>query len=62
MLTKEQFLAEYAKNSNTTEEELLTRRIAVPCRCHYPECQGWAMVINDPDVIKGHNELYGPKS
>lgn len=57
-MTKEEFIEGYAKRSNRTVDEILKVEIALPCSCDYEECNGWAMVSNNPESIKIHNELY----
>jgi hypothetical protein len=35
-------------------------RIALPCACGEDECEGWAMLTNEPDQVRTHTELYAP--
>ena len=34
-------------------------KIALKCTCGEPECEGWAMVSDDPTSISEHKRLYG---
>jgi len=36
-------------------------RVILPCACGEALCQGWAFIINEPDLIALHNRLYAPK-
>ena len=57
-ITKQEFIGNYLDNSELLLEEFNKRRVVLPCNCDYAECQGWASVPNDPDLIKSHKELY----
>lgn len=59
-MTKEEFIAAYCARSGVAWAELSPYRVALPCACGELMCEGWAMVGNDPMIIKSHNELYGP--
>ena len=37
-------------------------RVALPCACGDDECEGWAMVRNDPHDIEIHVTIYGPEN
>ena len=57
-MTKEDFIKQYCKNCNITEEELLKTQVVLPCNCMEQGCEGWAVVSNNELSIKAHNELY----
>lgn len=58
-MTKEEFVAKYCKNSDITEAELISfNKIALPCNCDFTMCNGWAMIANDPESIRTHQDLY----
>jgi hypothetical protein len=58
-MTKEQFIEAYIANSKDLTREWLDKHmVALPCRCDGENCKGWAMVSNDPDVIRHHKALY----
>lgn len=61
-MTKDEFIAAYCANSDVTPEWLQQHMTAVPCACNAENCKGWAMVNNDPDVIKHHEELYNKRT
>jgi hypothetical protein len=61
-VTKEQFIQRYAKRSDVTWEYLSQFQVALPCECGNEMCEGWAMVDNNAESIRAHNELYGPAS
>lgn len=44
----------YAKRSGVTVEWLRQHRIALPCQCGEPDCEGWAMVSRAPHMIEAH--------
>ena len=59
-MTKEEFIDAYCKRSNVSWESLSQWRVPLPCACGEDECDGWAMVINKPEMIEDHMELYAP--
>lgn len=61
VMTKEEFLNGYSQWSNIPRKYLLKDMVALPCACGDDECQGWAMVRNDPEMIAIHMELYAPE-
>ncbi|HWE75049.1 MAG TPA: hypothetical protein VG328_17950 [Stellaceae bacterium] len=66
-MTRDEFIDGFMKRSNidpamrTDEGFFLGKyeRIALPCHCGEPECDGWAMVPKDAESIDLHNRLYG---
>jgi hypothetical protein len=58
-LSREAFIAQFFERSNLPESAR-AKLVALPCACHEPECCGWAMVENESEAIRRHNELYGP--
>lgn len=57
--SRESFIEDYCKRSEVTREWLDVNFVALPCNCGESNCNGWAMVGNNPESIKMHNELYG---
>ena len=57
-MNKEQFIEYYFEGSEELKEEMLSEMIAMPCKCHDPECKGWAMVNNNELSINAHIDLY----
>ncbi len=56
-MTQSEFIKEYCKNSNLTEEELgKIGLFAVPCDCGEDNCKGWAMVTKL--TLLNHVNLY----
>jgi hypothetical protein len=45
--TASQFLADYASRSHATQQQILERRVVVPCQCGATDCRGWAMIPKD---------------
>lgn len=60
-MTKEDFIKQYAARSSMTVEQFHATQVALPCRCDYDKCQGWAAVSNNELSIKTHKELYGDR-
>lgn len=63
-LTEDQFIDGYCARSGVSREWLMGAegmRAAMRCECSAEECEGWAMVRNDPLSIQTHLELYGPR-
>lgn len=60
-MTKDEFIAFYCQRSGIEWTELSKWRVALRCTCGDNGCHGWAMVHNDADSIRDHNELYAPK-
>lgn len=50
-LSREAFIAAYAKGSKLTREEFDAHFIALPCECGADECAGWAAVSKTPRDI-----------
>lgn len=59
MLTKEEFITSYCSRSGLSREKFDQRLVALPCRCDGAGCDGWAVVIKDPESQAVHQELYG---
>jgi Papain family cysteine protease len=59
-ITQQEFIDGYCKRSNVTWEKLSQTRVALPCRCDDPTCDGWAMVFNDPVSVKDHLSTNAP--
>jgi hypothetical protein len=59
-VTKEEFIREYCDRSGITWEWLSQTTVVLPCTCDSDICQGWAMILNDPDTIRTHLFFYGP--
>ena len=62
MMTSDEYVADYARQSGVSVAELLAECVPMRCACNQPGCQGWAMVGNTPRAIQAHNELYGPRT
>jgi hypothetical protein len=47
VISREQFIQQYAERSGTTVDELMHQRVAIPCTggCDYAKCQGWQMTV-----------------
>jgi len=58
-MTKEEFIAGYCKRSKVTWEYLKMTQVVLPCSCGEPDCYGWAMVTNVPDLVRDHKKLNG---
>lgn len=43
-MTKEEFIKQYAKDSNMTVEKVLENMDAYPCACGDKSCKGWQML------------------
>lgn len=62
-MTRDEFIKKY--NFGLSPEQQLENEIMLlplPCACDYEGCDGWAMVRNNPDMIKDHYDLYAPIS
>ena len=68
-MTRDEFIDGYLKRSYTGAATIRTddgfslgkcRRVALPCSCRDPECQGWAMVSTDPEMVEDHMQFYAP--
>lgn len=57
-MTRDEFINGYCERSNIPLEELSKSMVALACHCAEKECEGWAMVRNDPESISIHNQLY----
>ena len=44
--------------SDIPPEYLLKVCVVLPCACGRDGCEGWAVVANNEQSIKAHNELY----
>lgn len=56
-MIQSEFIRQYCKNSNITEEELNNFGLfSIPCACGEDNCKGWAMItkIN----LANHIQLY----
>lgn len=66
-MTKDEFIDGYLKRSGiekyrTPDGYMIqncSEKVALPCTCGEAECEGWAMVTNDPSYIAEHKRLYG---
>lgn len=58
-MTKEEFEQEYAENWGITVKEFYEkhRKIAIPCDCGEPGCQGWQMVDRKTKQPKERREI-----
>ena len=57
-MTKEEFIKDYCRMSDIPPEYLLKVCVVLPCACGRDGCEGWAVVANNEQSIKAHNELY----
>ena len=53
-MTKDEFIKSYCKKSNITWKDLSKTEVVLPCRCGETNCLGWAIVRNNPSIIKLH--------
>lgn len=60
-ITKEQFEKAYCERSNITLTYYHSHFVALPCACDYEQCEGWASVTNDADMIAAHMRFYAPR-
>lgn len=60
-MTKDEFIAVYCARSEMTRDEFVADLVALPCACGYEGCEGWAAVLNEPDIVRNHNRVYGPR-
>ena len=58
-MTKEEFEHNYCQGSGITIEQYRQWKVTLPCSCDYEGCEGWAAIINDPDIIKDYIKFYG---
>lgn len=54
-MTKQDFIADYCKESEISWDELKDSQVVLPCNCGESGCHGWAMVTNTPAIIEHHN-------
>ena len=57
-MTKQDFIKQYCKLSDITEDFFNSNFVALKCNCDAEDCQGWAAVCNNPISIKTHLKLY----
>lgn len=53
-MTKEEFEKGYCERSGITLEEYHETQVTLPCSCGYEDCEGWAVISNDPRLIGWH--------
>ena len=60
-VTKEQFLTSIEMSTPTEAafDELMRRRVCLRCYCGDHWCRGWAMIVNEPDMIAHHQLHFG---
>ena len=58
-MTKEEFITGYCERSKLSRATFDRRLVVLPCQCAEPNCQGWAVVENEPGALERHKELYG---
>lgn len=58
IMTEEEFIKMYCKNSEISQDELLKDHVVLPCNCGDKSCKGWAVVANNTLSIKAHLDLY----
>lgn len=59
-MTKEEFELQYVKNSGVTVEWLREHgRVAKPCDCGDPSCQGWQMARSEEVLERDIHQLQG---
>ena len=61
MTTKEEFEKGYCERSGLTIEEYHRNHVTLPCACDFDGCEGWARIINYPDIIADHKLFHTPK-
>jgi hypothetical protein len=64
VITKEEFEKGYIERSHITREFYDQNFVTLPCPldCDAAECEGWATIHNDPEIIKDHLRFHAPKS
>lgn len=60
-MTKEEFEKGYCERSGITIEFYNKYKVTLPCACGEEDCEGWAAMSNDPELIKWHMQFYAPK-
>lgn len=59
MVSQEEFRAKYCKETGISIEEYDKYFVTLPCKCDYDQCEGWATIARDEQMIEYHNILYG---
>lgn len=72
-MTRAEFIDAYIERSASNNRRLTRtengfrtesgwERIALPCACGEDECEGWAMVTNEPEMVADHMQLHTPSN
>lgn len=60
-MTKDEYLKNYLGKAKVSQQEFDRKFVVLRCKCEAVNCEGWAVVENDPLSIDRHNWNFNPR-